>query len=309
MWSIFRALKRSWAQHFISQISALMILVLTYSAVLFIALALTNIQQLFSLWGQVSQVTVYLKKDSGKPEREGLKKYITGSELVQSTELVSSEQSAEKFRKRFKGISSQKIDPGKISQFFPEFFELSLVQAKAYGNDSLVLEDFAMALKQKFPIVANVSYGKSWLKQYVSILYAVETVAWLLIGSFLLGSLVVSSNVIKTILFHRKDEIEILEFIGADDKTIYLPQVVNVVVTASVALLVALSINYGLYSFFVNSESLSVGTSTRSQLSFLSIYFVVGLVSVCLLGLICDSVFTIYRMMPRQSRAFKRNII
>lgn len=301
MWSIFRALKRSWAQHFISQASSLVILTLTYGAVFFIALSLTNIEKLFSIWGQVNQVTVYLKNNTDSEQKKNINKYLSEHDLVDSLIFIKSQKAAENFNARFQELSSQKIDAHKISAFFPEFYKVKLAHEKAYKSSFGALDKFSLALKQKFSSIQSVSYGKSWLKKYVALLAVVQNIGWALIGLFLLGSLIISSSVIKTVLFHRKDEVEILEFIGADDKTIYVPHIVNILLTGTLAFLLSLACNYIFYYGAVKTDILLTSSVLKAQLSFLSLesIFIIALTS--LFSLVVYSLWTIFHMMPRQS--------
>jgi cell division transport system permease protein len=303
MWSIFRAIKRSWAQHFISQFSGLIILMLSYSAVLFIALALTNLERIFSIWGQVNQVTIYLTNHDKLSELKSIDNFLLNNEIVKSFKFINSNQAAQNFKDRFKDLSSQKINSGELGAFFPAYYEVQLVQSKAYSESSHSIDDFATNIKSQFSIITDVSYGKSWLEKYISILSLVKKIGWSLILLFLIGSLVVTSNVVKTILFHRRDEIEILEFIGADDKIIYLPQMANIMLTAAIAFLSALFANYILYFVVVRYQSIQLSHLLSHELGFLPISYLLLISSISVISLTCYTFFTIYKLLPRQSRS------
>ncbi len=303
MWSIFCTIKRSWSQHFVEQFSAFIILLMSYTALLFIALALTNVQNMFEMWGQVNQVTVYLDPGIKQQDKTDIMKSLDGNPMVNSYQEVSSSESAKNFEKRFSKVTSQKIDAKEVAQFFPSYFIVNLNQAMAYSSGGTALDDFALQLKNGFEAIKNVSYGKSWLRRYVGVLSAIHWIGWFLIFSFLIASVIVSSSVIKTILFSRRDEIEILEFVGADDATIYLPQILNTMILASVAFISALGVNYGIYRQLKSSSVSMIDTSIQNQLTFIApgLFLLIALLAIVSVAIY--SVMTIFNLLPRRKKA------
>ncbi len=303
MWSIFCTIKRSWSQHFVEQFSAFIIMTMSFSALFFIALALTNVQNLFEMWGQVNQVTVYLQPDTKSDDKSMVIASLNNNPMVTSFQEVTSQESAKKFEKRFAKVTSQKIDANHVSKFFPSYLVVELNHEKAYKSGLGALDQFAFDLKTEFNSVRNVSYGKSWLQRYVGLLSAFQWIGWFLIVSFLIASVIVASSVIKTILFSRRDEIEILEFIGADDQTIYLPQVINTLLLSTVVFLTALLANFILYIQIKEKPIAILSSSAQSQLSFISpgILATIGFLAISSVAIY--SMLTIFNMLPRRKKA------
>lgn len=299
MRNVFQAIKRSWTQHFISQFSGFIILFLTYSAVLFIALSLMNIERLFSVWGQISKVTIYLQPKTSAEAKSELEKFLAGNNLVQSFRLVNSQESAERFNSRFTDLSAQKINLNQLASFLPESYELVLNQKLAFQSSSNSLDQLAAVLGVKFPEIKSVSYGKSWVNRYASMLTTVQGIGVSLIFVFFVGTLILSSSVIKTILMGRKDEIEILEFIGANDQAIYLPQIINTLALAALSFGLALGLNYYAFYQFTHSGGSLISISNLPQLAFLSPVTVIGIASLSFVGLLAFSYFTVMGMMPK----------
>ncbi len=303
MWSIFCTIKRSWSQHFVEQFSALIILTMSYSALLFIALALTNVQNLFEMWGQVNQMTVYFNSNIEIEDKQVIMKTLVDHPMVSKIREVSSQESAQKFEERFAKVTSQKIDADQVAQFFPRYLEVNLDQTLAYKAGGAALDQFVAQLKQGFDSIKNVSYGKSWLQRYVGVLAAVQWAGWFLIVSFLIASVVVSSSVIKTILFSRRDEIEILEFVGADDSTIYLPQIINTFVLATLAFTSSVLLNSLLFSHFKGASDSVLSVSAQEQLRFISPGILLGLTFVAVSSVTLYSTLTIFNLLPRRKKA------
>jgi cell division transport system permease protein len=303
MWSIFCTIKRSWSQHFVEQFSALLILTVSYSALLFVALSLTNIQSVFKRWGEVNQVNIYFDGQPSAEEQEEVVAALSENQLINSIKVVSSEQAAKNFEQRFSAITSEKIAAKDVVQFFPSYLVVNLNQERAYANSAVSLDEFAQAIRESFAVVGHVSYGKSWLRRYVSVLSAVEWVGWLLIITFMIAAVIVSSSVVKTILYTRREEIEILEFIGADDLTIYLPQVINSLMLTASAFCLATSFIYLVFSQFHYDESSVFGLQVNEQLSFIDPVTLLLLFISAVLCVTLYSAITIFNLLPRRKQA------
>ncbi len=307
MWSVFCSIKRSWTQHFVTQFSAFLVMTLTYSAAIFVAFAVVNMESLLNWWGQVNKVTVYLKHGTKEGESKKIESYVQGLDLVKEYKKVNSKESSERFKERFSKIANQKINLDKIDNFFPEFYELSLTQSLAYHADKNVLSTFVTNIKAKFPQIQDVSFGQQWLEKYISILSSFKMIAWLLIGLFVLASLIASSSVIKTLLFSRRDEIEILEFIGASEFRIYLPQMANILLVSSAAFVLSVGLNYIFY-LQMNTPNIPIlQTPVGEKLEFVSIAMILLLFLFSFFSNILYSLFTIFNLMPSRKKALVIN--
>lgn len=303
MWTVFHSIKRCWTQHFVGQTSALLIMTMAYGATIFIALALTNVQNLFDMWGQTNQVSIFLQSKTEADKSDAIANYLKTQEIVQSFKLVSAQESAEQFKKKFSKVSSKSMDVSEIGRFFPQYYSVRLNEDLAYKSPASSLEAFSAELQKQFSSIKNVSYGKRWLQRYVSLLSATQWVAYFLIVTFFIASVVVSSSVIKTIIFSRRDEIEILEFIGADDFGIYMPQVLNGVLLTVVAFCLGLFANYGIFLNFHSMNFEIVSQQALQQVQFVSattlaIMFVSAVFMVC-----AYATLTIFFLMPRRKKA------
>ncbi len=303
MWSIFQAIKRSWSQHFVEQFSAFVIMTMAYVALLFVAVSLINVQQLFDAWGQIQKVSVYLNSGVKPEKRKDIETFLRSQSMVEEVVVVSSEESAKSFEKRFSKASSQHIDAKHVAKFFPEYYTLSLNQTRAFKSGAGALDEFAEKIKTTFSEVQNVSYGKNWLKRYVGVLKAVHTSGWFLILSFFIAAVVISSSIVKTILYSRRDEIEILEFIGADDFSIYLPQIINSLLLAGISFATALGINFILFLQMQKASANFLSVGTAESLSFVSPWASLSLLFLALLSVGTYSSFTIFSLLPRRKKA------
>ena len=110
----------------------------------------------------------------------------------------------------------------------------------------------AEQLKQKTG-VEEVSYGQDWVKSYSQMTRALKT-AGIIFALVILGSaLFVISNCIRSSIYQRKEEIEVLELIGATARYIRRPFLVEGVTLCGASVLAGMGICYGLFLAFQGS--------------------------------------------------------
>lgn len=300
MWSYFIALKRNWAQHFISQSSGFLILFTTYSAAILVASGMYNLQNIFDRWGEVSQLTVYLDKASADNNGgEEIQAQLNANPLVREVKKIQAREAAERFSKRLSAFGSSPIQATELQAFFPDYLEVSLAKNQMGSQGLQVIETFSASLKRQFQGISEIKYGKAWLDRYMMIFNAAYGLGWALICLFLVAAAVVSSSVIKTVLFHRREEIEVLDFIGADERQIYLPQIMSTLTLSLLSFVLALLANL----FLVTMVNGRLGTSIWSQSSMvMAPLSVLSLIAfICFVSIVISSVYTIYKMLPSSS--------
>ena len=300
MWNIFQAIKRSWLKHFITQITAFCILTMTYMASLFIALSMFNVKNVFHIWGKVDQATIYLKEGQSAKQISQLLESVRKEEIVKEVQFVSSEDSAAHFKKRFSKMTPQNIEAQKISQFFPSSIHVFLSKPLQSKRDIKSMRELSLRVKKKFPIIDEVTYGQSWMRKFISLINGFEFLSWIFVIVIFASSLFVSANVLKTIIFANKDEIEILEFVGATPYWTYTPPVLNCCILSALAFAAAATGIYGVYSLIEKSLSSMFSNYFMEQMTFLSplflvVFFTFLIVSVFIMSIVGTRQFSLIR--------------
>jgi cell division transport system permease protein len=294
MWSYFVALKRNWAQHFISQSSGLIILFVTYSAALLVAMALFNLQQVFDQWGQVGQMIVYLEQSSDPQE---MVETLGQDKSFSDVRYVSAQESSRRFSQQFNEAGLENLSADKIKSFFPSYLEITLAKALSGAQGISQLEGLAQNLKERFPQVSEVKFGKDWLNRYLIIFKTTKGLGWFFIFIFILASVVVSSSVIKTLIFNRREELEVLDFIGADDRQIYVPQILSAMITGNIAFCLAAASMASLV-YMINTQ-VSGSSLVSTHLAPTPLMMTLLIWAICMFATFMSSFFTIYRILPR----------
>ncbi len=203
-------------------LAAVFVLFVTFfvSSVLIVFIYTSN--QLLKYYETRPQIIVFLKDDAGKTETDGLKSQLEGDLRIKKVNYVTKEQALEIYKKATKDnpLLSELVSPS----VFPASLEFSV-------TDLSFAEQVISEIKTK-DIVDEVGYtaslgGEESLTDVVSrlrqIAFYIRLTGGVFIG-FLLGtSLILMIVIIGMKMSTRKNEIEILDLIGAMPSFIRAP--------------------------------------------------------------------------------------
>jgi cell division transport system permease protein len=197
-------------------------------------LVTTNLEQISSQWASAAEMSVYLKDDVTPGERAVIERALAPGSVVAGQEYVSKTEAQARFRRVFGDLSAA-LD-GLGDNPLPASYEVRL---RSGAEVRAGLEDFGKRLRQT-PGVADVRYDRQWLDR-VAAAVAIIRGAGLLLASILAvaGALTVA-NVVRLALYARRDEIGIMQLVGAPQAYIRGPFLMEGVLQGGVGALVAL---------------------------------------------------------------------
>jgi len=137
--------------------------------------------------------------------------------FVESVKRVSAEEAMERFQASFPDLAD--VAAGLRGNPFPESFELR-VNAKASASKEVVA--FVEGMKKR-PGVTDVMFNQDWVEKMQGFSRLAGAIGAFLGGILILTSFFIISNVVKLNVFARKNEIEILRFVGGTNLFIRLP--------------------------------------------------------------------------------------
>ncbi|OQX56120.1 MAG: hypothetical protein B5M53_03170 [Candidatus Cloacimonas sp. 4484_209] len=195
------------------------------------------------------QITVFLKDNLTQAQITGLKNDIASLMGIKKITFVSKKQALENFRKEL-GENSDLLEALETNPL-PASFDIKLYESFKDPED---LKNIANKIGA-MPGVEEIQYGKEWVKildKIVKILVGIDLILGLIIS---LSSIFVVANTIKLTVFARRNQIEIMELVGATHRFIVSPFILEGILEGILAGAVAAGLLFGVYNIFANKLS------------------------------------------------------
>jgi cell division transport system permease protein len=178
--------------------------------VLGVLLLLTwNAERVIAQWASAAEFSVFLRDDASSEQRGAIEAALDQSGIVAGRDYVSKSQALARFRREFAELAS--LASGFDDNPFPASLEVRLrPEAERDGRaDALVRRVVSL------PGVADVRYDSEWLSTFGEGLRTVRGAGLILAAVMALAAAVTVAAVVRIGLYARRDEIEIMELVGA----------------------------------------------------------------------------------------------
>jgi cell division transport system permease protein len=162
-------------------------------------------------------IAFYLDEGLSAAAVESIRQEIARPAFVESVRLVTPVEALERFRASFPDLAD--IAAGLKGNPFPQSLELR-VNAKASASREVVA--FVEGMRKR-PGVVDVMFNQDWVEKMQGFSRLAGAVGAFLGGILILTSFFIISNVVKLNVFARKNEIEILRFVGGTNLFIRIP--------------------------------------------------------------------------------------
>ncbi|MBF0135402.1 MAG: ABC transporter permease [Magnetococcales bacterium] len=215
-----RALRRAWRQFHegsLSHWTTAMVIAISLTIFGTLTLLLTNADTLLSRWQGDNLITLYTK--TGVPVAQVTQMYdrLAGNTLVDSVTLriVSPEMALTRLKKMLDteaGLLDQ-LDDNPL----PYTIEFKLTRQNFQHASQMAHEILT------WPGVESVSYDRQWAERMATVIQAVRYLGNILSLLLLSAVTLIVSNTIKLTIIARKDEIEVMRFMGATGNFIKAP--------------------------------------------------------------------------------------
>jgi len=274
----FKSFRRSWVQHTGMQLATLSVLTATFSVIIFGFALSTNLKRVLASWGDSLRMAVYLEDDLVDSEIEKIRAELEKIKSIKEVIFIPRERATANFKAQMASYAPDLLEDADFANSFPASFQVSVKGGFATEKDLKHLEQLA-AVIQEIPGVEDVSYGQTWVKNYsafVSMLFTSSGVLGLIL---ICGSFFVVGNSIRASVSARREEIEILELVGATSSMIRRPFVFEGFVMGSLAVILALILNFGFHVWQKGMMSASfVLARLAPVISFLSPFTIIAFV-------------------------------
>jgi len=197
-------------------------------------LVTANLQRLGDEWSRSAEMSVYLTDDATASQRTAIESLLTAGPIVAGAEFVSKAQALERFKQTFADMASTvgALDSNPL----PASYEVRL---QPQSGMSTGVDDLAQRLRTTAG-VADVRYDRQWLERLTSTIGIVRIVGLALAGVLSVAAALTVATVVRLALHARRDEIEIMQLVGAPQAYIRGPFVVEGVLQGGIGAVVAL---------------------------------------------------------------------
>jgi cell division transport system permease protein len=232
-----------------------------------------HVQRTVDQWSRSAEVSVYLHDEATDDQRAAIRRSLGADPAVAGMDYVSKHEALARFRKSFPELAPAADVVG--DNPLPASFEVRLKGAPA---DRAALEHLS-ARAAALPGVADVRYDRRWLDRLVSLGEFVRWTGLFLAVVLVLAAALTVTNVVRLSLHARRDEIEIMQLVGAPSAFIRGPFVCEGIIQGGLGAVLALgALGAGLGLAAPRLSAMAAGLFEVGRIEFLSGVAMAGLV-------------------------------
>jgi len=225
------SLLRSWR--------AAMLAILTIAAGLFVLgfflMVNSNLQRVVGRWSEAAEMSVFLKEDVTKEQLQALDAAVAQSGLAVERKHMTKKDAVARFREDFPDLA------GAADRLERNPFPASLEVRLAPGaRDQAANVDALASRLTAMPGVADVRYDRRWLSRLGSAVRFLRTVGLVIVALLAIAAALTVANVVRLAAYARRDEIEIMQLVGAPFAFIRGPFIAEGILQGGVGALVAI---------------------------------------------------------------------
>ena len=194
-------------------------------------LATSNLERLGNEWRRAAEMSVYLDDQATSVERAAIEHMLTPGEQVAGYEFVSKPEALKRFKQTFSDLATTVDALG--GNPLPASYEVRL-------QPSVDLDAFGARLRQT-PGVTDVRYDRQWLDRLLTAVDIVRVVGLVLGAVLTVAAALTVANVVRLALYARRDELDIMQLVGAPHAYIRGPFIMEGVLQGGLGALVALA--------------------------------------------------------------------
>src|SRR5262245_47756295 len=196
-----------------------------------------NLERLGAEWSSAAEMSVYLKEDATDANRRAIESLLAPGDIVASHEYVSKADALVRFKQTFTDLAGAVDTLG--DNPLPASYEVRL-KAGRFGPSGAPALDALGGRLRETPGVADVRYDRQWLNRVLSAITVFRTAGFVLGAILTVAASLTVANVVRLALQARRDELEIMQLVGAPQAYIRGPFVMEGVLHGGIGALVAL---------------------------------------------------------------------
>ncbi|MFQ5683919.1 MAG: permease-like cell division protein FtsX [Candidatus Binatia bacterium] len=172
-------------------------------------------------WGDQVQIFAYLDDHLSPADLKGLQQRIRSYPEVERVHYVSRVEAWKDFKKALEAQSG--MLEGLTQDILPASLEIAL---KKTDRKRASVEDLANQL-YKLKGVREVEYPGEWMEKLSLLVLSVQWAKWILGGVLFIATLLIVGSTVKLAILARRNEIEIMQLVGATEGVIKAPFIIE----------------------------------------------------------------------------------
>ncbi len=217
-----------------------------------------NLKDVLTLWGQDIQMTVYLSSENSDSENQKIAEHLKNFRNVQSVELITQEKALSDFRGQLASYAPDLAKSDDLLKLIPASYQVALSSGISAEEQLASLKEIAASIKT-FEGVDEVSYGQDWVEKYSVFVSSIQWIVIIMAIIIIFASIFVMSNSLRAFVYSKREEIEVMELVGATTNMIRKPFLIQGaqmgLISASLALVICFIGFQYVHGFFVNQLS------------------------------------------------------
>ena len=233
----------------------------------------SNMERVFTQWQNAAEFSVYLSDTASPQQRAAVEQTLDRNAVVGATEFVSKEDALRRFKQNFATLAESAGELG--ANPLPASIEVRL-RPNANPVDVASLAAQAEGLAG----VADVRYDRQWIQRLMYAVDVVRTAGFVLAALLVFAAALTVASVVRLALFARREEIHIMQLVGAPIAYIRGPFIVEGVIQGAVGAAAALVVLWmGFVAVRSRADVWLAGAIDPAALVFLPLPIAAGLLT------------------------------
>jgi cell division transport system permease protein len=223
-----------------------------------------NLHGLLKGWGSRVQIFAYLDDRLAAADIAPLTSRVRAYIEIESVRFVSQSEAWENFKKSL-GSQSGVLE-GLSAEVLPASLEIAV---KAGYRDPDSLAEVARRLQAEKG-VGKVEYPGEWMEKFSLLMVGIEWTKWIFGGVLLFATLLIVGNTVKLAILARREEIQIMQLVGAPPRLIRMPFVIEGMIQGLLGAALSLAFLWLVFFFAGSQLPSTLGLfSDRAEIRFL----------------------------------------
>jgi cell division transport system permease protein len=233
----------------------------------------TNLDRAFTQWRDAAEFSVYLTETATGEQRAAIEKTIREAGIAAAIEPVSKDEALRRFKQNFGALADATGDLP--SNPLPASFEIRLRP----NTDPGAVETLAGKLTGRLG-VADVRYDRRWIQRLMDGVGVVRAAGFTLAAILVFAAALTVASVVRLALLARREEIHIMQLVGAPIAYIKGPFVMEGLIEGGAGAVLAVFVLWAGFAMIKSrADSWFAGAIDPSSLIFLSLSTIMALIA------------------------------